>query len=410
MNLRDHKKKDVNFFTEKYFRSKKLQNIKQIPSKSRNFKMFNSISFENSPFREVYIPFSYLIIAISIEIIVLLFYRSMKYRHAAKYSSYIFLAFGILLLGYTIGFWSLLLQRFFLQDYSGWEKYFYVQAWFFMGTGVLCACIIIEKIYQKSFKTRYLFSIISACALIINLFNLVVPFLSYSGLSLFILLNFFLIYFLIMLIRKSSKKAKLYLYVNLIGFILYVLNFMFANQDLIDLLPEETSLIVFYVLQFVGSSLLFYGFYRIPTLDDLDWKNTILEFYIIHQNSNPMAKTQYQTVYYYNFHHPEKKARDIYAGGIVGIQLFIDKISRSGQKVRIIKQNDFTIIFEFEKQFTAVLTVSHSFRIHSNILKHILSKFIEDYGYVLETSMIDCSNISIFDGFNNSIREILYLK
>ena len=153
------------------------------------------LSLQNSPLRELYIVLSFLSIGIGLEIAGILFYRAFNYRISAKFSSRIFLAFGILLVGYSLGLASITVQRFVLSTYPLWYNFFYFQAWFFIGIGGFGACLILERLYQKSLKTKYVFSLISGTFLIINWFAWMNFNINYYGLGVFFTINVFLAIF-----------------------------------------------------------------------------------------------------------------------------------------------------------------------------------------------------------------------
>ncbi|MHA1648185.1 MAG: hypothetical protein ACTSVL_11475, partial [Promethearchaeota archaeon] len=99
--------------------------------------MGDSYLFTDPAYREIFIIISFVIIAISVENILILFYRSNNVRKSAKTTSKIFLAFAYLLVGDTLGFISLSILRLFPADIFSTltNHYFYLQVWFFLGLG-----------------------------------------------------------------------------------------------------------------------------------------------------------------------------------------------------------------------------------------------------------------------------------
>jgi hypothetical protein len=336
--------------------------------------------------------------------VILLFYRAALYRKSAKISSQIFTAFGILISGYSLGILSLTMQRFFTIQFSIVASYFYVQAWFFLGIGLFGFCFILEKLYRNSLETRYIFSLLAITSIFINAFESGNLILDSIGYVLFFLLNFYVIIFLVFLLKRSTEITRKLLELILIGYLIYIFGFLSAKDAVLYLINSEIFLLVTYPLMFIGAIITFYGFLKIPLFIDADWRENIEEINIINRNSN-------EFLFSYNFHTPDygfSFENKLFSSGIVGLQTIIGSISSDQQEVNEVELEESTLLLKIINSVIIVLTVRNNFRIYSQILEQIAKQFNDSYGYIVNSGLIDSSSQSLFSGFEKNIHKILY--
>ncbi|MHA1584730.1 MAG: hypothetical protein ACTSVU_08640 [Promethearchaeota archaeon] len=371
--------------------------------------MGDSYLFTDPAYREIFIIISFVIIAISVENILILFYRSNNVRKSAKTTSKIFLAFAYLLVGDTLGFISLSILRLFPADIFSTltNHYFYLQVWFFLGLGGFFSVFTIEHLYQDTFHTKYILSVFAALSFILNIFtwdHTKWVIFSYSGTILFLLFNGFLLFFLIFLHTRISNENRHFLHLINFGFFFYLINLLFANNYFFSLIDTDVIFLIMYISQLVGCFLLFQGFSNIPTFNEADWRETIQELYIISRKNSMIS-------FYHNFRTPFKKPEELFSTYILGIESMIDLLDNSTDKSPVsiekeIEQGDSKIYLLQNQDFLVTLKVKQSYNIYRKLLRSILEKFQEDYGFLIISIDIDLLDFSLFHGFQ---RELLHI-
>jgi hypothetical protein len=366
--------------------------------------MIDAVSLENSPFRELYIPLAFLILAVGMQLVVLLAYRSFLYRKSAKTSSRIFMAFAILCAGYTAGFFSLIFERFFTYEFPIFNAYFYFQGWFFLSVGIVVFCVLIEQLYQQSFKTRYIFSILGVIAIVLNAVSGPNDWYSIFGFFTFQILNSFILVFLIFLERTASGRTRKLLKLVIWGFLLYFTGFFSISNSLLDFFNSEIPLLITYPILLLGACTIFYGFLQVLVFSDADWKDNCKEIYILSNISKEL-------LYYYNFRDSRQtinQVNPLFTGGIFGLKSIISSISASSDDVESIELESNTFLIRNNPSFVCVLIINHYFGIHEIFLTEIEAIFKENYEFLINSCEIDCSiNTSLFDGFSKLIHDLM---
>ncbi len=338
----------------------------------------NPSFFHTSALREFYLGCAGIVLAISLEIVGILVYRSIQFRKSTKMTWKIYIAFALLFFGYLAGLLTVSILRFFLPDASEiLHKALYFLTWILIGLGGFGGCLLIEHTYQEIFRTYYVFSSVACISTGITLYawnHLERPFFSYSGLILFSFINVFVFIFLLFLYRHSTKELRYYLRMIGIGYLLFMGNLLSSHNAFSSLILSDFIGILLFVSQIIGGLFMFYGFLRIPTFNDADWRENLLELYII----EPVSK---QTLFYHNFQHPSAKHTDIFASLFLGIETVLDMISvnQDHRPIDQIEQENSQLLILSKNRFTAVLNVRFAYLIHRDLLQKVLDLFAEDY-------------------------------
>jgi hypothetical protein len=359
-------------------------------------------------FREYIIIFSFLIMAVESEIILYLLYRRIQLRKSAFFSAQIYLAFALLLIGYLWGFISMLIQNFFYALITEQTGYFYYQSWFFVGMGGVGFSLIIEHLYQKTFKTRYLISISSALMIIVTFLLMNTEFFSLSSIIQLTFVNIFLFVFGGFVWRNSKGTTRLKVGVTMLGFLLIFLERVFETTTLMQLVDISSYYSIGYPVLFGGLLILFSSFLSLPLFNDVDFRENLEELYII-------AKSTNETIFYYNFKNAStilSDANQLFPGGILGLQSLIEAMDQNPTpeeiESEVIQQANVELILDVSLSFICVLTIQHRFRIHHEILKQISQFFEQNYSYLFQACESFCVENSFFNGVPEFLHKLLY--
>lgn len=333
--------------------------------------------FDSSTLREFFIGSSAILVALMMEIVGVLFYRMFQFRKSSKITWKIYMALAVLFTGYTVGFIALTITRLFiLTDSHVLNQILYILAWIFIGLGGFGACVIIEKSYQDVFSTYYLFSALSCFSTFITIYgwnHLERPVFSYSGLISFLLINLYMFIFLTFLYYHGTKELRVYLRFIIIGFIIFIQNLLFFHNAFAWIINSNIFASLLYLSQIIGALFLFYGFIKIPTFNDADWRENMSELYIIEDTSKKI-------LFYHHFKHPTTKPKKTFPKYFGGIESVLDLISNTDHhRIEKIEQENSLLIIEQMENCVGILDVRSNYPIYSQILEQILKFFMNLY-------------------------------
>ncbi len=349
----------------------------------------DSIAFPLSPYVEFYIPASFIIIIIQLQILGLVFYRSKIFERSSQFTSQVYSSFGFLTLGNILGFISISLDRFLdwnlLQFWS--NDYLYHLGWYFFSLGGFIAILIMERIFETTMKVPYIYSILSLILIMVSVLNWNTPLFGVFTLILFLLVNFFIFTFWIRLWSKSSLQLKRYLVELLWGLGLSTVNLIFAHREFHALVKSETVYILLYIGQLCGHFLLFHALLHIKTLNDADWRSSIHEIHII-------SRSDKKSILYQNFQHLEDPDKELHASSIFAIEKLLNALDSrpaNSQKIERIDWGENTLIVRYEQHLIGILTVSSKFLAYEKLLTRILKEFEYDYHHLIQQDSLSLS-------------------
>ncbi|WP_457558854.1 hypothetical protein [Candidatus Harpocratesius sp.] len=367
--------------------------------------MLFEISFPTSNNLQFYIPISFVIIILLLQTAGIALYRSFLYKKSSPFTSQILFAYGFLLTSQMFGFIFLSLDRFLIWDLlSGWSnEYFYIIGWYLFGIGGFGASLIFERSFILTSKYPYLFSSLSFFLILINLFNWKNTTLGYFSVLLFFIINFFIFFYWLRLYLKSSNQLKKFLLDIMIGFIIGSLNLIAMNKQIEGYFFSEIPYIILYIGQFIGCVLQFHAVFQIKTLNDADWRSSILEIALIHQESK-------EILLYQNF--TKKKMSDItnFSSSINALEEILKLIEINPHKTEAIniERDQNQLIILYYKNLIGVLITSQPFYIYPRLLLKILVEFSYEYHYILIRKRRIKLNQVEFKPFLQRLYQIVY--
>jgi len=172
--------------------------------------------------------------------------------------------------------------------------------------------------------------------------------------------------FLNFAIKNTSGEVRTSIRTIIIGFLLGYFGFIFASEMSYNsfgfgpYLAGEASLVIGLVIFGLGS---FYS----PALEELDWKDQIVELYFIQEGG--------LLVYHYEFERTSDLDQVLTAAGIAGIQSLFQEITKSDSGLNVVSVGQFEILFSHSKTFTSVLIAKAPYRILLGKLDDITQKF-----------------------------------
>jgi hypothetical protein len=122
----------------------------------------------------------------------------------------------------------------------------------------------------------------------------------------------------------------------------------------------------------------------IPSYSEFDWKNGILELYVIHGNSGLL-------IYSYSFRkeqqNNEKKEQvdsDLVGGGIIGIRSMLEEIARDKGKLKHIEIGKHHLIFSSAKAISCFLLCEHNHGVYYSILENLVAIIEQKYPRLIQ--------------------------
>jgi hypothetical protein len=346
------------------------------------------------------------IIAAKMEILFYLLYRAIFLKKSAPFSSQIFFGFAGLITGYILSFVSTMVERFYVNQISWWKGYFYIQSWFASAVGGIIFAFMIERLYQKTFRTHYFFTMSGLSILFVNLFLLNSVYFTISVVTLLTIIHGFLGFFFVFVLRKTIGRNRLKILFTFLGCLMLFAGRIFDTEFVMDYISLEIFLILEYPIIFLGLMMIFLSLFALPVFNDVDFRENLEELYIISKITN-------EIVYYYNFRTFSNKmteANQLMPGGILGLQALIRTMTQTSEEanVELIEQDEICLLMDHSPQLIFILGVRNHFRIHDTIIRHIRTQFDEKYGFMFAACEFACIENTVFNGFEQIIQKILY--
>ncbi|NVM01311.1 MAG: hypothetical protein HWN67_03185, partial [Candidatus Helarchaeota archaeon] len=125
----------------------------------------------------------------------------------------------------------------------------------------------------------------------------------------------------------------------------------------------------------LGIILFAVGFWGIPTLKEFEWREKMRHLYLIMEGGI--------NVYDQAFITEKGLESDLIAGGISGISSLIQELTKSKERVEVIKQKDLKILLKYGTYITAALLSEEDLEILHSKLKSLVEEFENLFQYVL---------------------------
>ncbi len=181
--------------------------------------------------------------------------------------------------------------------------------------------------------------------------------------------------FLNFAMKNTSGKVRKSIDTILAGFLLGYFGFIFAsdmsyyNLGFAPYLAGEASLVL-------GLVIFGYGSIYSPALGELDWKQQLVELYIIQQGG--------LLVYHYEFVQTTELDQVLTAAGISGVQSLFQEITRSQSGLNVVSIGHFELLFSHSATFTSVLISKASYKILLEKLAEFTDTFELMFGNIIQ--------------------------
>lgn len=209
------------------------------------------------------------------------------------------------------------------------------------------------------------------------------PWLEAIAVSIAIVTFVAVVLFLSFTMKSTSGNVRKSIQTILVGFLLGYFGFIFAsdmsyyNLGFGPYLAGEASLVV-------GLVIFGYGSIYSPALGELDWKQQLVELYVIQQGG--------LLVYHFEFERTSELDQVLTAAGISGVQSLFQEITQSDMGLNVVSVGKFEILFSHSTTFTSVLIAKAPY--------NVLIDKIEEF-----TNTFDLMFGKIIQNFEGSLRE-----
>ncbi len=143
----------------------------------------------------------------------------------------------------------------------------------------------------------------------------------------------------------------------------------YYNLGFAPYLAGEASLVL-------GLVIFGYGSIYSPALGELDWKQQLVELYIIQQGG--------LLVYHHEFVQTTELDQVLTAAGISGVQSLFQEITRSQSGLNVVSIGHFELLFSHSTTFTSVLISKASYKILLDKLAEFTDTFELMFGKIIQ--------------------------
>ncbi len=359
---------------------------------------------ELSSFRDFYIISAFIIATLALQILLFSISQSLMKRIEAKRTSYVFLAFGFLYSGYLMGFSLLLATKLWVPE--EFVDIFIKMVWTIILIGLLSFFLIIEWLYKLTLKFPFVLSVLSIFSLVLLLFSNDYSIFYQFGVFIIFALVFAQFGFLVYYLHRAPSDKKKYFRWLILGSVFLWIGILPFTALFKSFIYFEYVILIFVALVLFGEILILYTLVNIEIFSLTDWKNNMLELYVISQ----MPQHYQRILYHLNFNNDPtfNTPNALISGGILGLEQVLTNFSNLGTHVKIVEQEETDILLEYRPMYIVCLIVRFKLRIHERILQQIADKFSKFYDNVLPK--LDFSSpftSTLFNGFDKQVKKII---
>ncbi|NHJ22121.1 MAG: hypothetical protein EAX91_14335 [Candidatus Lokiarchaeota archaeon] len=350
-------------------------------------------------------------------------YLYLKHRKDEIGLNKMLLAFSNLFGIGAISYLFLVIGSFFLDDSYFAEKFIRIGVSILQGGVLVVLLHLLSRPFENLVNTRVV-KVLSVLSGVSILYPLLL-YIRLIGLLPSILLGLigggYFLFFQVKVLRLTSGTVHTRLLMTLIGEVVFLIGLSLGSGlPHMTLIFEVKEILYFtgsYVVN-IGLFIIFYGTFKFPGVPEFNWKNNLLELYIID------ARNLFE-LYSYSFSKIRKPYEEfrtsdsnnennqISSIGIVGISDVFDEITKTYQnRIKTIKYGDFTIILEYEKDpkshLIFVLFVNKNMKSLQIFLQKVKNQFLTTYkSILLNMDILERFRDTIFSGFDVILQEIL---
>ena len=377
--------------------------------------------------RDFYLPLLFISVLLGYQVSFYFLYQFNKVKKEKLELNKNLLAYGAIFgLGLT-GYLIRIINLYFIRDINLELFKFLVRITFlFLFLSLMCYLLLTSfKSFKRIINIRL--NKILACYLIIPIisnFIFETNSIIFMLISLFTLVTIFL-YILILqfkLIRSSTGDVKRRLHKILFGFFLCVIQLFIGGYMVSYILLEEYSpylQLIATPLFILGLMIIVLGLYKFPAFLELDWKDNILQLFIIDERD-------YQLIYKYDFSkiQPDKrdlvneeskieKTKTLFSRGIFGIDEIISTITKTDkQTIEKIQQGKFLILLEYGNVPIKFVIFCLLTKKDTNSSRYILKLIKNKFHFLYKSILLNIEAIGgiqqeLFISFDKIMKELI---
>jgi len=175
--------------------------------------------------------------------------------------------------------------------------------------------------------------------------------------------------------KNTSGNVRKSIEIILAGFLIGYFGFIFSSDmayNLVGIVPYllgEGGLVV-------GLAIFGIGAIYSPALGELDWRQQLVELYIIQQGG--------LLVYHYEFERTSELDQVLTAAGISGVQSLFQEITQSELGLNVVSVGKFEILFSHSSSFTSVLITKAPYNILVDKIEEFTNTFELMFGSIIQ--------------------------
>ncbi|MHA1943763.1 MAG: hypothetical protein ACW96M_05140 [Candidatus Thorarchaeota archaeon] len=181
--------------------------------------------------------------------------------------------------------------------------------------------------------------------------------------------------FLNFTMKNTSGNVRKSIETIVAGFLLGFFGFIFSSDMAYNLLGfgpyiiGEASLVIGLAIFGIGS---IYS----PALGELDWKQQLVELFIIQQGG--------LLVYHYEFERTSELDQVLTAAGISGVQSLFQEITKSEMGLNVVSVGKYAILFSHSVSFTSVLITKSPYNVLIDKIEEFTNAFELMFGTIIQ--------------------------
>ncbi|TFH03908.1 MAG: hypothetical protein E4H14_15825 [Candidatus Thorarchaeota archaeon] len=297
---------------------------------------------------------------------------SQWYRGALRKMNDVRLAWSVFMAGMACNSFSFIMSDFYFTMDPGsllWIKTGYLM----MMVSLIGFFFALEKILP--YKTRHGFTIAGA---IVAAITVLAPreYLTALALSASLVVFGILVLFFTFFVRNTSGIVKQSMRMIVVGFIIGFVGYLLRSDFIYYGLGEPAYLFGAFCLV-AGLLIMGVAVLGSPALDELDWKEQMLELYVIHSSGILM--------YHEKFIPTVDLDENLTAAGLAGAQELFKEITQSKAGLNTLSIGEFDILFAQRNDFTTVLVASSPYRVLLDKVRDFSDQFELLFGVEAKT-------------------------
>jgi len=318
------------------------------------------------------------------------FYQNFsRTRSKKRIQGHLSIGFGIAMLFLGIG-----RVFFIIFDYITPNAIIRVFAWIFAGTGMFAFMYVFDRVFEVFIpKLKRYMQIAVPCAVIIVVICFVFIFLIPGEVTFMVILCLILpsiilflpqIYGFARTMIRATREIKKHMIIIMLGLTGGVIGYALTSVH--QYLAPELSLLVKFICQSIyvaGITLFAIGFWGLPySLRELDWQDKTHHLYLF-------TLEKALIIHEHKFKDLGEIEANLVSGGLTGLSILIQEITKKETNLRIIEQEGITIILEHGKFLTGAMIVEENL----NMIRKKLRKFIDKVEVNFHQKLADSPNI-----------------